>query len=60
MKEYGFLLNNNEKQTREIIIVKAEDCKVQFPYWDEESKRVWYPLQVDNAIIEFTSELLEL
>ena len=60
MKEYGFLLHNNEKQTMETIIVKAEKCKVQFPYWDEESQRVWYPLQVDNATIEFTSELFEL
>ena len=40
MKEYGFLLHNNEKQTMETIIVKAEKCKVQFPYWDEESQRV--------------------
>jgi len=60
MKEYGFLLHNNEKQTMETIIVKAEKCKIQFPYWDEESQRVWYPLQIDNATIEFTSELFEL
>ena len=60
MKEYGFLLNNNEKQTREVFIVKADTCEIQWPYWDEDSKRMWYPLKIDNVIIEFTSELFEL
>lgn len=60
MKEYSFLLNNNEKQTREVMIIKAENCEIQWPYWDEESKRMWYPLRIDNAIIEFTSEIFEL
>ena len=55
MKEYGFLLHNNEKQTMETIIIKAEKCEVQFPYWDEESKRVairyqhWRELLIDNG-----------
>ncbi len=57
MKEYVYMLHNNDKNTFEIFVVKANECKIELPYYDEENDIVWYPLTIDNITIEFKNEI---